>query len=99
MDIIWEWNPHQTGGNDEPDLVGKNNKGIILYSIEATTSEKPIGVIDKRIKNTLIKIQKFKGNLMYFVRTNAMKVRAESKLKKLGELERNWKKIEIIVLE
>lgn len=84
IDIFWKWNPHQTGGKHEPDLIGKNNDKII-FSIEATASENPIGAIDKRMKSTLSKFftENFEGTLLYFVRTATMKTRAETKLSKM----------------
>lgn len=84
IDIYWEWNPHQTGGKHEPDLIGKSDDTII-FSIEATASENPIGAIDKRMKNTLSKFftENFEGTFFYFVRTATMKNRAETKLSKM----------------
>lgn len=40
--LEWFWNPHQTGGADEPDLEGRNSKGEIIVSAEITTSENPV---------------------------------------------------------
>jgi len=96
IEITWEWNPHQTGGKNEPDLIGKNKNGNVVFSIEATASENPIGAIDKRMKNTLSKFftENFEGKLLYFVRTATMKKRAETKLDKIL----NGGKVKVILL-
>jgi len=77
--IEWSWNPRQTGSGDEPDLVGRENNRIKI-SAEITTSEKPIGVIDKRMRRTLDKLNKMEGSRYYFVRTTVMESRALTKV-------------------
>ena len=47
----WFWNPRQTGGLDEPDLLGKKD-GKRIVSGEATSSDKPRGAILKRMRAT-----------------------------------------------
>ena len=79
--IEWNWNPRQTGSGDEPDLVGRENDCIVI-SAEITTSEKPVGVLDKRMKATLDKLNKMKGRKYYFVRTSIMENRALTKIEK-----------------
>lgn len=75
----WYWNPRQTGDSSEPDLRGILN-GVIVVSAEATTSEKPQGVIDKRMKKTLGKLNDMDGSKYYFIRTPSMERRANTKV-------------------
>ena len=82
--VNWYWNPRQTGDANEPDIRGVSDNGKILISGEATTSEKPQGVIDTRMRNTLRKLNTFEGEKFYFVRTQAMKARASTKCRKAG---------------
>lgn len=81
--VVWFWNPRQTGDSSEPDLQGKSGNEIVL-SGEATTSEKPQGVIDTRMKKTLEKLSTMPGNQYYFVRSEAMASRARTKCAKEG---------------
>lgn len=82
--IDWSWHPHQTGGNDEPDLRGKIN-GKVIISAEITTSENPVGTIDVRMRDTLKKLQIInEGDLYYFIQTNQMEQRAKTKVNKSG---------------
>jgi len=90
--VRWYWNPRQTGDASEPDLRGTLN-GEVVISAEATTSEKPQGVIDTRMKNTLAKLEEMPGDKYYFIRTGAMKQRAETKVKNNG-----WN-ISVVLLE
>ena len=73
----WQWNPRQTGGRDEPDLQGSTGAEI-LVSAEITTSRRPVGTIDKRMRTTLLKLSSFAGQCFYFVRTSAMAARAST---------------------
>lgn len=82
-DTIWSWNPRQTGKHNEPDLLGQRANEAIV-SAEITTSEKPNGVIDTRMRKTLAKLSKMDGKKFYFVRTEAMLQRATTKIKKLN---------------
>lgn len=79
--LKWFWNPRQTGDATEPDLRAMNEARIVL-SAEATTSEKPEGVIDSRMRDTLAKLSKMPGRRFYFVRTPAMAQRATTKVGK-----------------
>jgi hypothetical protein len=79
----WFWNPRQTGDNSEPDLRGVYQENIIIAA-EITTSPKPAGTIDGRMQNTLSKLARMDGRKYYFVRTEAMYKRAETKVKKGG---------------
>ncbi|MBT4122957.1 MAG: hypothetical protein HOE35_03395 [Candidatus Ruthia sp.] len=79
----WYWNPRQTGDSTEPDLRG-TSKGQVVISAEATTSEKPQGVIDARMKNTMAKLNKMEGEKFYFIRTNPMERRANTKARNNG---------------
>jgi len=79
----WYWNPRQTGNSTEPDLRALLNNNIII-SAEATTSEKPQGVIDTRMKKTLRKLNEMSGTKFYFVRTDAMEMRANTKVNNNG---------------
>jgi hypothetical protein len=71
----WSWNPRQTGGSDEPDLRG-TLKGAITLSCEVTTSRRPVGTIEARMRATLKKLSAFPGRQFYFVRTKAMENKA-----------------------
>lgn len=79
----WHWNPRQTGDSTEPDLRGTLN-GQVVISAEATTSEKPQGVIDTRMKNTMSKLNEMEGEKFYFIRTNSMEMRAITKARNNG---------------
>lgn len=74
----WSWNPRQTGDSSEPDLRGSLRNQVVV-SAEVTTSERPVGIIDKRMQSALAKLSKMGGEKFYFVRTQAMKTRAETK--------------------
>lgn len=80
----WYWNPRQTGDHAEPDLLGKID-GTIVVSAEVTTSARPDGVIDTRMRKTLNKLSQQPGQRFYFVRTAAMANRAGTKVRKA-----NW---------
>lgn len=82
-DTQWYWNPRQTGDSTEPDLRGMLN-GRVVISAEATTSEKPQGVIDTRMKNTLGKLNEMNGEKFYFIRTDPMEMRANTKVRSNG---------------
>ena len=88
---MWYWNPRQTGDHTEPDLRGIYS-GAILVSAEITTSEKPVGTIDSRMKKILTKLAAMQGEKFYFVRTSEMRQRAATKITKGG-----WE-IEVIQL-
>ncbi|MFA6055605.1 MAG: hypothetical protein WC769_09540 [Thermodesulfovibrionales bacterium] len=77
--IEWFWNPRQTGDYREPDLRGVLN-GEIVISAEASASEKPQGVIDSRMRDTLMKLNAMPGKKFYFARTDAMTQRARTKV-------------------
>ena len=79
----WYWNPRQTGDSTEPDLRG-THEGQVVISAEATTSEKPQGVIDARMKNTMAKLNEMEGEKFYFIRTNPMETRANTKARNNG---------------
>ncbi|MBP5055220.1 hypothetical protein [Pseudomonas chlororaphis] len=83
LDTQWYWNPRQTGDATEPDLHGMQNE-VIVVSAEITTSAKPEGSIDSRMRNTLAKLSQQSGQLFYFVQTEAMANRAETKILKAG---------------
>jgi hypothetical protein len=78
---LWQWNPRQTGGADEPDLRGLNSTQVII-SAEITTSLLPQGVIDSRMAKTLRKLSAMQGARYYFVRTDTMAARARTKVRK-----------------
>ena len=77
--LQWSWNPRQTGDATEPDLQAQDGAEIVV-SAEATTSEKPQGVIDSRMRDTLAKLSQMPGRKYYFVRTEAMARRAMTKI-------------------
>lgn len=76
---MWHWNPRQTGTADQPDLACDLNDSRII-SAEITTSKKPQGVIDSRMKSTLEKLYKMGGKKFYFVQTESMFKRATTKV-------------------
>jgi len=82
-DTLWSWNPRQTGSADEPDLRGELNGGIVL-SAEITTSTKPQGVIDSRMRQTLEKLSGMAGQRYYFTASATMCQRAGTKITKAG---------------
>lgn len=81
--IEWSWNPRQRGKSDEPDLQGEADRQIVV-SAEVTTSARPVGAIDRRMRNTLQKMSGFPGKRIYCVRTPEMRQRAETKIRKAG---------------
>lgn len=80
-EVVWEWNPRQTGTGDEPDLRGRVN-GRIVVSAEATASEEPKGILDSRMRDTLKKLSGMEGEKFYFLCTDAMVNRARTKIGK-----------------
>ncbi len=78
-EIIWYWNPRQTGNTEEPDLRATLNRKIVL-SAEATTSEIPQGEIDSKMNRTLLKLNEMEGIRYYFIRTTSMENRARTKI-------------------
>jgi hypothetical protein len=79
--LDWYWNPRQTGDDSEPDLRAIR-AGEILLSAEITASERPVGTIDTRIRDTLAKLSNMPGRRFYFVRTASMEQRAKTKVEK-----------------
>jgi len=77
----WYWNPRQTGDSEEPDLLARNGPQVVLCA-EATSSEKPVGTIDKRMLETLRKLNRMQGDKFYFVRTQETAARARTKVAK-----------------
>jgi hypothetical protein len=55
-----------------------------LLSAEVTASERPVGTIDTRIRDTLAKLGNMPGRRFYFVRTASMEQRATTKIEKGG---------------
>jgi hypothetical protein len=81
--IDWYWNPRQTGDYSEPDIRAVKN-GEIMLSAEVTASERPVGIIDVRMRDTLAKLNRMPGRKYYFVRSNVMEQRARTKVEKGG---------------
>jgi len=79
----WKWNPRQTGDATEPDIRGMVN-GRVVISGEVTTSARPIGVIDRRMRSTLDKLAGMEGARFYFVLSDRMRKRADTKVRKAG---------------
>jgi hypothetical protein len=79
--IDWYWNPRQTGDYSDIRAV---ISGEIVLSAEVTTSERPVGIIDARMRDTLDKLNRMPGSKFYFVRSNAMEQRAKTKVEKSG---------------
>jgi hypothetical protein len=82
-EVVWEWNPRQTGGGDEPDLRG-THQGRVVASAEATASQEPKGILDSRMRDTLEKLSKMEGEKFYFVCADGMAQRAQTKISKAG---------------
>ena len=80
----WTWHPKQTSNPDEADLTGYTDS-IVIISAEVTTSIKPVGTIDTRMRKTLNSLNRKNGKLFYFVQTTEMFNRATSKITK-----NNW---------
>ncbi len=80
-EVVWQWNPRQTGSGDEPDLRGSLN-GEILVSAEASASEEPKGSLDERMRKTLEKLSRMEGKKFYIVCADAMATRAQTKVRK-----------------
>jgi len=81
---VWSWNPRQTGDHTQPDLQGMGDAGEVLVSAEITTSMTAVGTIDGRMRDTLLKMMAMPGKKFYFVRTDVMKRRADSKVRNLA---------------
>ena len=79
-DTQWSWNPRQTGGANEPDIVGRHSDSVVV-SCEVTASFSPKGAIKTRMHKTLNKLAEMEGDLYYFVRTETM---ANCAYKQLG---------------
>ena len=79
----WRWNPRQTGTANEPDLEGRIGTRVIV-SAEITTSERPIGIIDTRMAKVLQKLAAGLGRRYYFVCSEPMFKRAETKVTRAG---------------
>jgi hypothetical protein len=79
----WTWHPKQTSSVSEADLIGYS-KGNVVLNAEVTTSKRPVGTIDERMKSTLSSLSNKKGDKYYFVQTDAMYNRACSKIKNNG---------------
>ncbi|MFN3250668.1 hypothetical protein [Roseibium album] len=90
--LAWHWNPRQTGDHTEPD-VRATRDGMIVLSAEVTASASPKGTIDKRMHNTLAKLSLMDGRKFYFVRTEAMRRRAATKVG------RNNFPVEVVLME
>jgi hypothetical protein len=78
-EVEWHWNPRQGGTDQEPDLRGIVD-GQIVVSAEITTSERPVGTIDGRMKTTLDKLSTLPGQKLYCVRSVEMDKRAKTKV-------------------
>lgn len=79
----WYWHPKQTSNSEQADISGYCNKEVILNA-ELTTSLKPVGAIDKKMKKTLAYLSKKDGVKFYFVQTLEMHNRAKTKVRKMN---------------
>lgn len=82
-EVVWLWNPRQTGDSSEPDLRAMHFD-IVQISAEVTASKLPNGSIDSRMQKTLAKLAQMDGAKFYFVRTEEMRQRATTKVAKRG---------------
>ena len=90
----WKWHPEQTSHPDEPDLQGLDNARNIIVSAEITTSPSPKGVLDSRIRKTLLSLNEKVGVKYYVVKTKEMKDRAETKISKFEK-----KRIKVLLIK
>jgi len=81
VEASWLWNPRQTGGYNEPDLAVVRREANLI-SAEITTSTDPKGLIDSRMRDTLAKLSQMQGKKFYFVLTEKMRRRAQTKVSK-----------------
>ena len=81
---MWWWNPRQTGTSREPDLQGRRHNGDVVLAAEITTSESSEGKIDTRMRITLTKLSEMEGARYYFVCTDSMRQRANTKVARAG---------------
>ena len=81
--LKWFWHPFQTSGINEPDLQARKGTKVVI-SAEVTASESPDGTIAVRMAQTLKKLQTLPGKRFYFVRTEPMRKRAQTKVRKGG---------------
>ncbi|MFS2179559.1 hypothetical protein ACCC98_27030 [Rhizobium pisi] len=81
--LEWHWNPRATGTWLEPDLRGVTADEVSV-SGEVTTSPRPSGVIDTRMRSTLGKLSQMPGSKFYFVTSPEMARRAKTKVGKAG---------------
>lgn len=79
--LEWHWNPRATGTSLEPDIRGVT-AARVMVSAEVTTSPRPSGVIDSRMRATLTKLSQMAGAKYYFVTSPQMARRANTKLAK-----------------
>jgi len=79
--VSWNYFHYQHKDSNTPDIKGTSGRKTVACAF-VSISEKPVGVVDKRIANNLWKLSQMKGELYYFVRSEQMKKRAESKIKK-----------------
>ena len=77
----WCWHAKQTSHPEYADLTGYIKKKVFLNA-EVTTSSKPVGTIDQRMKSTLVSLNTKEGLKFYFVLTDEMFNRATSKKKR-----------------
>jgi hypothetical protein len=80
--LSWKWNPRNSGTSLEPDLQGSNIEESVLLVAEITTSSEPVGTIQKRMASTLAKLNNLAGEKFYFVQTDRMVTRANTKINK-----------------
>lgn len=76
----WTWHPKQTSHKDDADLTGFCKTSVVL-NVEVTTSLNPVGTIAKRMEKTLVSLNKKRGKLFYYVKTEKMLNRAKTKIK------------------
>jgi len=79
----WNWHPKQTSHPEEADLTGYINNEVFLNA-EITTSIDPDGVADTKMRKTMSSLNKKKGLKFYFVQTEKMFNRAQSKINNNG---------------
>jgi len=79
-----EWNPRQTGKKSEPNIRVFIKETKTIINCECTSSKEPLGVIDTRIRKDLESLSEMNGVKYYFVISDSMKKRAETKIRKKG---------------
>ena len=64
--LKWNWHPEQTSSRGDADATACTREGREVVQIEATTSPKPGGAIDSKMRKKLEELSKMKGRYKYY---------------------------------